>query len=223
MDCAANGRMTAPLVVFGELCRQALKSDISMETKITRLGELSAEEEIPEADILSSLESAASKGDSLGGIIRTVIKGAPAGLGEPFFEGFEAKLSSMLFSVPALISLSFGDADIACRGTGSHVNDEIHSDCGEIHTRTNHCGGLNGGMTNGEDIVFSCGFKPTPSVAAPLNTVNLKGEEILYQNNGRNDPCVMLRAIPVVEACAWYCLYYFTGKMLSETKNERAK
>ena len=149
--------------------------------------------------------SARSEGDSLGGIIECLITGIPAGFGSPDFgENAEGVLAQYLFSVPAVKGLEFGAGFEMARMRGSQANDAFYTDDrGSVLTRTNHNGGINGGITNGMPLVFSVVIKPTPSIACEQDTVDLRtGESVKIRVGGRHDPCILPRAVPVIEAAA---------------------
>ncbi|MDD5018497.1 MAG: chorismate synthase, partial [Eubacteriales bacterium] len=150
---------------------------------------------------------AAAEGDSLGGIVECAIMGVPAGVGSPFFDSVESALSSILFSVPAVKGVSFGAGGAFANMKGSEANDAYMLDGGRIVTATNNNGGILGGITNGMPIVFQTVIKPTPSISVPQHTVNLdtrKPETITIK--GRHDPCIVPRAVSVVEAAACICI-----------------
>ena len=145
--------------------------------------------------------TAKGRGDSVGGILETAIIGMPAGVGEPWFDSVESLLSHMMFSVPAVKGIEFGNGFSATDLYGSENNDDFCIENGEIKTKTNNSGGINGGITNGMPIVFRTAIKPTPSIFKEQNSVSLKDKtEEKMQIKGRHDPCIVLRAVPVVEA-----------------------
>ena len=127
----------------------------------------------------------------------------PAGLGAPFFDSVESQISHLLFSVPAVKGVEFGDGFGFALLRGSQANDAFCLRDGRIATRTNHSGGVNGGITNGMPVIFRCVIRPTPSIAQRQQTVSLKeGKESCLEIHGRHDPCILPRAVPVVEAMA---------------------
>ena len=145
------------------------------------------------------IEAARSQGDSVGGAVECFITGLPAGLGGPYFGGLEGKLSQALFGIPAVKGLHFGDTQTY----GSENNDAYCIQNGAVRTLTNHCGGILGGITNGMPVYFTVDFKPTPSIAMPQRSVHLKTmQETELTVQGRHDPCVVPRAVSVVEAAA---------------------
>ena len=149
------------------------------------------------------IESAAKEGDSVGGVIKCVIKNVPAGVGEPFFHSVESEIAKMMFSIPAVKGVEFGKGFEITRMSGSEANDCYEVKDGEIKTVTNNNGGVTGGITNGSDVVFSVAIKPTPSIFKPQQTVNVdtKTNEVL-QLKGRHDSCIVPRATVAVESGA---------------------
>lgn len=139
-------------------------------------------------------------GDTIGGVITCVIKGCPIGLGEPAFDKLHAQLGSAMLSINAVKGFEYGAGFEGVGQRGSEQNDIFISDNGSIRTKTNNSGGIQGGISNGEDIYFRVLFKPVATQLRPQPTVNAAGEEIVHQVNGRHDPCVLPRAVPVVEA-----------------------
>lgn len=224
-----SGRLTAPLVLAGSLARQILRRrGVTVGAHIEQIGQVRDDRfENPDAARLLALYdsgfpllnpavreameetilAARADGDSVGGIVECAAVGVPAGLGSPFFDSIESKLSHLLFSVPAVKGVEFGDGFGLCSRRGSEANDPIRVENGRIYTESNHNGGLNGGITNGMPVICRAAVKPTPSIARPQRTVNLKtGENAELRIRGRHDPCIVPRAVPVVEACMCLCL-----------------
>ena len=144
-----------------------------------------------------------AEGDTLGGIIECTVKGAPAGLGEPLFGKLHAQLAAAMMSIPSVHGFEYGDGfDLAAK-RGSEVMDlfERRAD-GSIGTLTNHSGGIQGGISNGEDIVMRIAFKPVPTLMREVPTVDRDGNPVTLQPRGRHDVCVVPRAVPIVEAMA---------------------
>jgi len=142
-----------------------------------------------------------AKGDTIGGIVTCVIQGTPIGLGEPVFDKLHAILGSAMLSINAAKGFEYGsgfDVD----HLGSEVNDIFYSNNGKIHTKTNNSGGIQGGISNGEDIYFRVAFKPVATILMEQHTVNASGNDIEFKAEGRHDPCVLPRAVPIVEAMA---------------------
>lgn len=139
--------------------------------------------------------------DSIGGVLECMVTGVPAGLGAPFFDSVESVLSQLMFSIPAVKGIEFGDGFAMAAMRGSQANDAFRMENGQVVTKTNHSGGINGGITNGMPIVFRCAVRPTPSIAQAQETVSLKtGENAQLEIHGRHDPCILPRAVPVMEA-----------------------
>jgi chorismate synthase len=141
-----------------------------------------------------------SEGNSVGGVIECVIRGVPPGLGEPVFDKLEADLAKAMMSLPATKGFEIGSGFEGTLMTGRDHNDEFYIEDGKVRTRTNRSGGVQGGISNGEPIVFRVAFKPTATILIEQNTVNNAGEETTLAARGRHDPCVLPRAVPMVEA-----------------------
>ena len=221
-----SGRLTAPLVAAGALCSQWLSQQgVGIAAHIQQLADvqdasfLQADEEA-DYDVLKAMHlpvltegldermeaailAARSEGDSVGGVIECMITGLPAGLGAPFFDSVESEISHLLFSVPAVKGVEFGEGFGFAALRGSQANDAFRMQDGRIVTETNHAGGVNGGITNGMPVIFRCAIRPTPSIAQRQQTVSLKARENAeLEIHGRHDPCILPRAVPVVEAMA---------------------
>jgi len=157
----------------------------------------------PEVAILMEEEilKAKNDGDSLGGIIACVVKNCPVGIGEPVFDKLNARISHAIMSINAVKGIQFGDGFNSVNYKGSAFNDAFVTKMnGEPGTITNHSGGIQGGISNGEDIYFETVFKPTATIRKTQNTINIKGDETRIEASGRHDPCVVPRAVPIVEA-----------------------
>jgi chorismate synthase len=141
-----------------------------------------------------------TEGNSVGGVIECVIRGVPPGLGEPVFDKLEADLAKAMMSLPATKGFEIGSGFEGTLMTGRDHNDEFYIEDGKVRTRTNRSGGVQGGISNGEPIVFRVAFKPTATILIEQNTVNNAGEETTLAARGRHDPCVLPRAVPMVEA-----------------------
>ncbi|MDE0313275.1 MAG: chorismate synthase [Candidatus Poribacteria bacterium] len=140
--------------------------------------------------------------DSLGGIIESVSRNVPIGLGEPVFDKLKADLAKAMMSLPATMGFQIGSGFGGITMTGSEHNDEFYNNSGRICTRTNNSGGTQGGISNGENIVFQVAFKPTATIGKPQQTVDMDGNEVTLEASGRHDPCVLVRAPAIVEAMA---------------------
>ena len=152
--------------------------------------------------MIGAIEKARADGDSLGGMITCVARGVPAGLGEPVFDKLEADLAKAMLSLPASKGFEIGSGFAATRMKGSEHNDPFEVRDEKIRTTTNNSGGVQGGISNGEDIFFRVAFKPTSTIARDQKTVTASHEETTLAARGRHDPCVLPRAVPIVEAMA---------------------
>ena len=150
--------------------------------------------------MIERIKKARKDGDSLGGVVEVVARGVPPGLGEPVFDKLDAQLAGALLSLPACKGFEIGSGFDGTSMTGSEHNDPFYSDSGRIRTRTNHSGGVQGGISNGENILVRAAFKPTATIAKEQNTVNKFGKETTIKGRGRHDPCVLPRAVPMVES-----------------------
>ena len=155
-----------------------------------------------------AIAAAKAEGDSVGGIIEVAAFGLPVGLGDPMFGGMENRIAAIVFGIPAVKGVEFGEGFGAARLRGSENNDGFCVRDGKIGTITNHCGGILGGITNGMPLRFRAAVKPTPSIYRPQRSVNLETmEETTLQIQGRHDPCIVPRAVPVMEAAAAIAIY----------------
>ena len=153
-------------------------------------------------EMIERIEQVRSEGDSVGGLIQCRIQGVPAGLGEPVFDRLEADLAKAMLSLPATKGFEIGSGFAGVVLKGSEHNDLFESKFGKIRTVTNRSGGIQGGISNGEEIYFNVAFKPTATVIRPQQTVDTAGHETELMGRGRHDPCVLPRAVPIVEAMA---------------------
>ena len=184
----ASARTTLPIVVAGAIAKQILEGKgITISSEIIAMGDA---------------DQARKEGDTVGGIVECRIVGAPAGLGEPMFNKFSAELAHAMFSLPAVKGFEIGDGFAMAGMKGSEVNDTYINMGGRITTSTNRSGGIQGGITNGNDVVFRVAFKPIPSLAQPQQTVNRAGEPCEIAIEGRHDVCALPRAMVLVEALA---------------------
>jgi chorismate synthase len=152
--------------------------------------------------MIARIEAARAEGDSLGGVIECLVQGVPLGLGEPVFDKLEADLAKAMLSLPATKGFEIGSGFAATTMKGSEHNDPFEIRDGKVRTKSNHSGGVQGGISNGENIVFRVGFKPTASIAREQTTVTNSGNATTLKMRGRHDPCVLPRAVPMVEAMA---------------------
>lgn len=187
-----SGRLTLGLVAAGVIAKKVI-SPVSVKAMLVSAGGSN--------DVEAAVNKALEVGDSIGGIVECVISGVPPGLGEPFFDSAESMISHMIFSIPAIKGIEFGAGFAATGMRGSEHNDRIISSDGK--TASNHAGGINGGITNGNDIVFRIAVKPTSSISVPQATMNMRsGELIDLKVEGRHDTCIALRVPVVAEAAA---------------------
>lgn len=152
--------------------------------------------------MIALIEKVRSEGDSVGGVIECVIRGVPTGLGEPVFDKLEADLAKAMMSLPATKGFEMGSGFSGTQMTGLEHNDLFYMDGSRVRTKTNRSGGIQGGISNGEDIVFRVAFKPTATVLREQETVSSSHEPTTLKARGRHDPCVLPRAVPIVEAMA---------------------
>ncbi|GAB3827749.1 chorismate synthase [Pontibacter rugosus] len=155
------------------------------------------------ARMIGVVEEARDSLDTIGGVVSCVVKGVPAGLGEPVFDKLHAELGKAMLSINAVKGFEYGSGFEGVKMRGSEHNDQFYTDEeGNIRTRTNNSGGIQGGISNGQDIYFNVAFKPVATILQPQTTINDAGEEITLQGKGRHDPCVLPRAVPIVDAMA---------------------
>jgi chorismate synthase len=150
--------------------------------------------------VIALIEKVRSEGDSVGGVVSCLVRGVPVGLGEPVFDKLEADLARAMLSLPASKGFEIGSGFAGTRMRGSEHNDAFVNEGGRVRTATNHSGGIQGGISNGEDIIFRVAFKPTATIAQAQQTVSVTGEAAELKARGRHDPCVLPRAVPMVEA-----------------------
>ena len=214
-----SGRLTAPLCIAGGVLLQMLEAKgIRVGARIRAAAGIEdnspfsasvAEKAFPTVSdetgeaIKSAIAAAHAEGDSVGGVIECVIRGIPGGLGSPMFDGVENRIAQLAFAIPAVKGIEFGSGFQSAMMRGSQNNDDFAVEDERIVTETNHAGGILGGITTGMPVVFRVAVKPTPSIALPQKSVNL---ETLQPEtlciSGRHDPCIVPRAVPVVEAVA---------------------
>ena len=182
---------------------------LKLEGKYTDYNLENAEENIvrcPDTAKASEMEEliaeVRSKGDTIGGVITCVAKGVPVGLGEPVFGKLHAALGHAMLTINAVKGFEYGDGFEAALYRGSERNDRFFNDNGDINTHTNHSGGIQGGISNGQDIYFRVAFKSVATILMEQETVNMEGEDTILKARGRHDPCVLPRAVPIVEAMA---------------------
>ena len=158
------------------------------------------------AEMSRVVREARNAGDSLGGVVACTVRNCPLGLGDPVFDKLEATLAHAMMSIPACKGFEVGSGFRAPSMTGSEHNDIYYHDGRRVRTRTNNSGGIQGGISNGEDINMRMAFKPTATILTPQNTIDDQMKNVLLRGRGRHDPCVLPRAVPIVEAMAWIVL-----------------
>ncbi len=222
-----SGRLTAPMCIAGGICLQILARkgirigahaysiggvyDKPFDAVCVSQSELDAisASHFPTLDakcgeqMRAVIEDARRNGDSVGGVIECAVLGAPVGLGEHMFCSVEGRISSVLFGVPAIKGVEFGLGFGSAAVRGSQNNDAFYTDGKNIYTKTNNAGGILGGMSNGMPIIFRAAVKPTPSISKEQDSVSIsKMENVKINIGGRHDPCIVPRAVPVIEAAA---------------------
>ena len=196
----------------GSICldRDYRKYDLSLtETNIVR-----CPDPMKAAEMVQLITQVKAEGDTIGGVITCVVKGCPAGLGEPEFGKLHAALGAAMLSINAVKGFEYGEGFEGAAGRGSEQNDVFVNDYGKIKTLTNHSGGIQGGISNGEDIYFRVAFKPVATLLREQSTVDIDGNPTKLTAKGRHDPCVLPRAVPVVEAMTAMTIldYYLQNK-----------
>lgn len=220
-----SGRLTAPLCIAGGLCKQWLeKKGIQIAAHIVAIGGVVDEPvyldwvdpdfskirtEFPVLNpevgekMRQIIAAARANGDSVGGLIECIATGIPAGIGDPMFGGMESRIAQIVYGIPAVKGLDFGSGFSGSYMLGSENNDAFAIRDGKVVTLTNNAGGILGGITTGMPLVFQAAIKPTPSISLPQQTVSLSAmEERTLEVKGRHDPCIVPRAVPVIEAAA---------------------
>ena len=236
-----SGRLTAPLCIAGGLCKQWLEEmGIRIGAHIYRIGGIFDDYIDPVAPDLSQIPPnfpvlnpqagklmrdtiayARSRGDSIGGSIECIVTGLPAGIGEPMFGGVESRIASIVYGIPAVKGVEFGAGCDAAALPGSVNNDAYTIEEGAIRTLTNRAGGILGGITSGMPLIFRASIKATPSISRPQQTVSLsRMENTTLEIKGRHDPCIVPRAVPVIEAAAAIAIY---DMILGNTQTNRRK
>lgn len=239
-DCAGgghfSGRLTAPLCIAGGLCKQWLEArgirigahiaaiagvaDLPFDPLSPQLDAVQADFPVLDSNAGEQMRATISQArmelDSVGGIIECAVTGLPVGLGEPMFGGVESRIAQIVYGIPAVKGVEFGIGFDAAALRGSQNNDPYRMEDGRVVTASNNCGGILGGITNGMPLLFRAAIKPTPSIAREQQSVSLqRGENQPLIVKGRHDPCIVPRAVPVVEAAAAIALLdlLLDGKM----------
>jgi chorismate synthase len=205
-----SGRLTAAYVAAGAIAKKVI-SPVKVAARITEIGGMT--------DTESAINQALEEGDSVGGILECQASGLPIGLGEPFFDSVESLLAHAVFAIPAVKGIEFGSGFASAKLKGSEMNDEILDLRGS--TSTNNAGGINGGITNGNDLFFRIAVKPTSSIKKEKQTVSMTtGEQVALSVPGRHDACIALRVPPVLEAATAIVL---ADLLLLEQERNRVK
>ena len=203
-----SGRLTAPLTFAGGVCLQILEHrGIQINARVFEIGDV---------------EIARKEGDSVGGMVECLATGIPAGIGNPIFGNVESRVASILFAIPAVKGVEFGAGFGVAKMRGSESNDAPYFDgAGNLQRRTNHAGGIEGGITNGMPLVVRCAFKPTPSIAREQDTVNLvTRQNDVIKIKGRHDVCIVPRAVVVVESAVAVALLDLDPQMTQIAKKK---
>lgn len=222
-----SGRLTAPLVAASGILLPALEArgirigshircigsvwdrpfgDADADLNRLRDGAFPVLDDV-RAPMEQEIADASAQGDSIGGIIETAVCGVPGGVGEPWFDTAEGMLAHLLFSVPAVKGVEFGDGFALAHHHGSEVNDPLRAENGRIRVQSNRMGGIDGGITNGAPLIFRCAVKPTPTVFRDQPSVDLRtGENVTLHGTGRHDACIALRAAPVIDSVTAFAI-----------------
>ena len=233
----SSARETAARVAAGALAKLLLKTiGVEISAYVSQVGKLKLEKSYQELDLTLTdsnavrcpdpemaqkmfdyIDDIRKKGDSIGGIVDCVITGTPVGLGEPVFDKLHAELGKAMLSINAVKGFEYGSGFAGIELTGSEHNDAFYIDeTGQTRTRSNHSGGIQGGISNGEAIFFRTAFKPVATIMQDQESINQDGESVVVSGKGRHDPCVLPRAVPIVEAMAALVLadFYLRNKVI---------
>lgn len=236
-----SGRLTAPLCIAGGLCKHWLEEmgirigahirmiggceDAPFDTLTPQLDNVNADFPVLDSaagkEMQKRIAAARSNLDSIGGMIECAITGLPAGIGEPMFGGVEGRIAQIVYGIPAVKGVEFGAGTAYAHHLGSEMNDSYTVENGQIRTVTNNAGGILGGITNSMPVIFRAVIKPTPSISKPQQSISLSAmqtHELIVK--GRHDPCIVPRAVPVVEAAAAIAIY---DMILGNTQTSRRK
>ena len=203
-DYRGGGRSSArtllPCVVAGAIAKQILsKYGVTIKSFVTQIGEV-IKENITSEEVIEILRKVKAEGDSVGAKLRVEIDNVPVGIGEPYFRKLQSQLAQAMFSINAVKGFEYGEGFQVAAMRGSECNDTFIIKDGKVGTLTNHSGGIQGGISNGEKIYFNVAFKPIPTIMQKQMTIDHNGNEVEYMVKGRHDVCVLPRVIPVVEA-----------------------
>ena len=196
----SSARALLPCVVAGCIAKQILSAqNIVIRSFVTQIGEIKKDAFSLE-EIQSVLQKVKEERDSVGAVVRVEIDNLPVGVGEPYFRKLQSVLAQAMFSINAVKGFEYGEGFNAASMRGTQCNDSFINDNGTIRTKTNHSGGIQGGISNGEKVYFNVAFKPIPTIMQTQQTVDVNGNEIVYDIEGRHDVCVVPRVLPIVEA-----------------------
>lgn len=195
-----SARTLLPCVVAGCLAKQILSSkNIQIHSFVTQIG-TAKKDSFSLEEINSILQKVKEEKDTVGAVVRVEVDNLPTGIGEPYFRKLQTVLAQAMFSINAVKGFEYGEGFNAASMKGSECNDLFVNDNGKIRTKTNHSGGIQGGISNGEKIYFNVAFKPIPTIMQAQQTVDVDGNEIVYDIEGRHDVCVVPRVLPIIEA-----------------------
>ena len=216
----SSARITISRCVAGALAKLALRElGIEIHAYTSQVGNIALDRDYTQYDLTQTennavrcpdaekanemiklIESVKADGDTIGGVITAVVKGRPVGLGEPEFGKLHATLGAAMLSINAVKGFEYGEGFLSANKRGSELNDIFKTENGKVITTTNHSGGIQGGISNGQDIYFRVAFKPVATLLREQHTIDKDGKEVILKAKGRHDPCVLPRAVPVVEA-----------------------
>jgi len=216
----SSARETACRIVGGAIAKLYLKHlNVSIQAYVSQVGHIKLEKKYQDLDLsktkesiircpdaatsykmVSYIEDIRKEGNTIGGIVSCVIKGTPIGLGEPVFDKLHADLGKAMLSINAVKGFEYGEGFNSINFKGSELNDAFTSTGGKVNTTTNHSGGIQGGISNGQDIYFNVAFKPVATIMQDQQSVDKDGNETVVKGKGRHDPCVLPRAVPIVES-----------------------
>lgn len=225
----SSARETAARVAAGAIAKLILKQiGVSIQAYVSQVGKLKLQTPYQQLNLAEAennavrcpdpetaqqmftyIDETRKRGDSIGGVVSCVCTGVPVGLGEPVFDKLHAELGKAMLSINAVKGFEYGSGFEGVELFGSEHNDEFFIENGRVHTRTNHSGGIQGGISNGEDIYFRVAFKPVATIMTDQSSVDAEGKTVTVSGKGRHDPCVVPRAVPIVEAMAALVLVDF--------------
>ncbi len=232
----SSARETLARVAAGAIARQILKGlGIEIYSYVSQVGPVKLNKNYQELDLaaiednivrcpdaemaermIAYIDDTRKNRDTVGGVVSCVIKGAPAGLGEPVFDKLHAELGKAMLSINAVKGFEYGSGFDGVEKYGSEHNDEFYVENGEVRTRTNHSGGIQGGISNGEDIYFRVAFKPVATLMMDQDSIDTRGNPVTVSGKGRHDPCVVSRAVPIVDAMSALVIvdFYLRNKLI---------